>query len=137
MYLIDTNIVIYALKGDEQVLTHFQRTTAEPKTVSVVTYGELLYGAMKSQRRQENLAKVRRLREIFPIVEATNAIMETYASIKAEIENRGKPLDDFDLVIAATAICLGYRLVTNNERHFRQIEGLQIENWTRRQNSPR
>jgi tRNA(fMet)-specific endonuclease VapC len=77
MYLIDTDIVIYALKGDEQVLKHFQETAAEPKALSVVTYGELLYGALKSRRQQENLARVRRLQEIFPIVEATNAIMET------------------------------------------------------------
>jgi tRNA(fMet)-specific endonuclease VapC len=136
MYLIDTDTVIYALKGDEQVLKHFQETAAEPKALSVVTYGELLYGALKSQRRRENLAKVRRLQEIFPIVEATNAIMETYAAIKADIETCGKPLDDFDLVIAATAISLGYRLVTDNERHFRRIEELQIENWSRRDPHP-
>ena len=132
MYLIDTDTVIYALKGDEQVVKRFQETAAEPKALSVVTYGELLYGALKSRRRQENLAKVRRLQEIFPIVEATNAIMETYAAIKADVDIRGKPLDDFDLVIAATAISLGYRLVTNNERHFRCIEELKLENWTRR-----
>jgi tRNA(fMet)-specific endonuclease VapC len=132
MYLIDTDTVIYALKGDAQVVKHFQQTAADPKALSVVTYGELLYGALKSQRRQENLSRVRRLQEIFPIVEATNAIMETYAAIKAGIETRGKPLDDFDLVIAATAISLGYRLVTNNERHFRRIAELKLENWTRR-----
>ena len=132
MFLIDTDTVIYALKGDPQVLMHFQETAAEPKALSVVTYGELLYGALKSQRRQENMAKVRRLQEIFPVVEATNAIMETYAAIKADIETRGKPPDDFDLVIAATAISLGYRLVTNNERHFRRIKELKLENWTRR-----
>ena len=132
MYLIDTDTIIYALKGNEQVARHFRETAADPKALSVVTYGELLYGALKSQRRQENLAKVRRLQEIFPIIEATNAIIETYAAIKADIETSGKPLDDFDLVIAATAISLGYRLVTNNERHFRRIEELKLENWTRR-----
>lgn len=132
MFLIDTDTVIYALKGDPQVLKHFEETAAEPKALSVVTYGELLYGALRSQRRQENMAKVRRLQEIFPVVEATRAIMETYAAIKADIESRGKPLDDFDLVIGATAISLGYRLVTNNERHFRRIKELKLENWTRR-----
>ncbi len=131
MYLIDTDTLIYALKGDQRVLGHFQETAEEPKALSVITYGELLYGAMKSQRRRENLAKVRRLQEIFPIVEATNAIMETYAAVKADVESRGKPLDDFDLVIAATAISLGYRLVTNNERHFGRIKELRLENWTR------
>ena len=109
-----------------------KETAAEPKALSVVTYGELLYGALKSRRRQENLAKVRRLQEIFPIVETTNAIMETSAAIKTAIETRGQSLDDFDLVIAATAISRGYRLVTNNERHFRRIEELKLENWTRR-----
>ena len=131
MYLIDTDTIIYALKGNEQVLRHFRETAADPKALSVVTYGELLYGALKSQRRQENLAKVRRLQEIFPIIEATNAIIETFVAIKADIETSGKPLDDFDLVIAATAISLGYRLVTNNERHFRRVKELTIENWTR------
>jgi tRNA(fMet)-specific endonuclease VapC len=119
------------VKGNPQVLGRFQETAEEPKALSVITYGELLYGAIKSQRRQENLAKVRRLQGIFPIVEVTNAIMETYAVIKAGVESRGKPLDDFDLVIAATAISLGYRLVTNNERHFARIEELRLENWTR------
>ena len=109
-----------------------KETAAEPKALSVVTYGELLYGALKSRRRQENLAKVRRLQEIFPIVETTNAIMETSAAIKTAIETRGQSLDDFDLVIAATAISRGYRLVTNNERHFRRMEELKLENWTRR-----
>ena len=74
---------------------------------------------------------MRRLQEIFPIIEATNAIIETFVAIKADIETSGKPLDDFDLVIAATAISLGYRLVTNNERHFRRVKELTIENWTR------
>jgi tRNA(fMet)-specific endonuclease VapC len=130
MYLIDTDTLIYALKGDQQVLRRFQETAADPKALSVVTYGELLYGALRSRQQQENLSKVRRLREIFPIVETTCAVMETYAAIKADIEARGKPLDDFDLVIAATAISLGYRLVTNNVRHFRRITELKIENWT-------
>lgn len=131
MYLIDTDIFVYSLKGEPQVLEHFRRTASAPKALSVVSYGELLYGALKSRRRQENLARVRRLGELFPVIEVTGSIMETFASLKADLDARGKPLDDFDLVIAATAMALGYRLVSNNERHFRRVAGLHLENWTR------
>ncbi len=47
------------------------------------------------------------------------------------MKGTGRRLDDFDLVIAATAITLGYRLVTNNERHFARIAGLALDNWVK------
>jgi tRNA(fMet)-specific endonuclease VapC len=69
--------------------------------------------------------------ELFPVVEVSRPIVETVGSIKADLERRGRVVDDFDLVIAATALTLNYRLVTNNERHFRGIPGLHVENWAR------
>ncbi len=129
MYLIDTDILVYSLRGHPQVVAHLQRTAAAPKAISVVSYGELLYGARKSARPDENLARVRRLGEILPVVDVSPAIMETFGSLKARLEQDGRRLDDFDLVIAATAITIGYRLVTNNERHFARIEGLRLESW--------
>ena len=129
MYLIDTDILIYSLKGHPQVMDHLNRTAAAPKAISVISYGELLYGARKSARPDENLARVRRLGEVLPIIEVSPAVMEAFASLKARLEHDGRRLDDFDLVIAATAITIGYRLVTNNERHFSRIEGLHLENW--------
>lgn len=131
MYLLDTDILIYALKGNEIVLEHFQEKAPIPKALSVITFGELHYGAMKSKRQVENLAKVRRVGELFPVIDVTPAIMETFASLKAELETKGRRVDDFDLIIAATALVMGYRLVTNNERHFAPIPGLEIENWAR------
>jgi len=131
MFLIDTDTMIYALKGDEQVSDGFRRHASFPKMVSVITYGELLYGAMKSRRREENLAKVRRIAELFPVVELSRGITETYADIKTSLESRGSRLDDFDLLIASTALVLGLTLVTNNERHFRRVPGLQVDNWSK------
>ena len=89
----------------------------------------MVYGAVKSARSTENLAKVRRVAELFPIIEVSRAVMETFGSLKASLEKRGKGVDDFDLVIASTALMLNYRLVTNNEKHFRHIPGLSVENW--------
>ncbi len=131
MYLIDTDILIYSLKGDPVVVGHLNRSSVSPKAISVVSYGELIYGAHKSARPNENLARVRRLGEILPVIDISPAIMEAFGSLKAQLEESGNRLDDFDLVIAATAITIGYRLVTNNEKHFSRIEGLEIENWAR------
>jgi tRNA(fMet)-specific endonuclease VapC len=131
MYLLDTDTIIYALKGDRHVVRRFEEKVAQPKAVSVITYGELFFGAMKSSSQHANLAKVRRVAELFPVVEVSRAIMETFGSLKADLEHRGKVVDDFDLVIASTALVLNYTLVTNNERHYRHIPGLRIENWAR------
>lgn len=131
MYLIDTDILIYSLKGHPQVMGHLNRTATAPKAISVISYGELLYGARKSARSEENQARVRRLGEVLPIIEVSPAIMEAFGSLKARLELDGRRLDDFDLVIAATAITIGYRLVTNNDRHFSRIEGLSLENWAK------
>ena len=131
MYLIDTDILVYSLKGHERVVHHLRRTATAPKAISVISYGELLYGARKSARCEENLARVRRLGEVLPVIEVSPAIMETFGSLKARLEGTGRRLDDFDLVIAATAITLGYRLVTNNERRFARIAGLALDNWVK------
>ena len=131
MFLIDTDILIYSLKGDPGVMDHLNRTASSAKAISVISYGELLYGAHKSARPIDNLARVRRLGEVLPVIDISPAIMEAFGSLKARLEESGNRLDDFDLVIAATAITIGYRLVTNNEKHFSRIEGLEIENWAR------
>jgi tRNA(fMet)-specific endonuclease VapC len=131
MFLIDTDILIYSLKGDPAVMDHLNRTASSAKAISVISYGELLYGAHKSARPIDNLARVRRLGEVLPVIDISPAIMEAFGSLKARLEESGNRLDDFDLVIAATAITIGYRLVTNNEKHFSRIEGLEIEDWAR------
>ena len=131
MYLLDTDTLIYSLKGEPTVLDNFRRHAAEPKAVSVITYGELVFGAQASQRVTENLAKVYRLKEIFPLVDVTPAIMDIFGALKAELRKNGTPVDDFDLLIGATAITMGYRVVTNNERHYTKIPGLEVVNWAK------
>lgn len=129
-YLIDTDILIYSINGVEAVNDMFAQKRHEPKSISVVTYGELFYGARKSTRAEKNLARIRRIAELFPIINVTPAIMETYGEYKAILSKSGKVIDDMDLLIAATAISHNLVLVTNNEKHFSRIEELEIENWT-------
>jgi tRNA(fMet)-specific endonuclease VapC len=129
--LLDTDIVVFFLRGQPRVIRSVEIHASDPKAISVITHGELTYGALKSERPAENLAKVRRIAEIFPIIDVSRAIMETFGSLKGELERKGKRIDDFDLILGSTALHLNYTVVTNNERHFRDIPGLGLENWAR------
>jgi tRNA(fMet)-specific endonuclease VapC len=98
--------------------------------MSVISYGELLCGALKSRRPVENAAKVRHLCNLMPVVEVSPAVIETYAALRADLEKLCRRIDEFDLIIASTALYLSYTLVTNNERHFSNIPGLSLNNWS-------
>jgi len=130
MYLLDTDTIIYSLKGKREVVKNLRLYAAEPKAISVITYGELVYGAWKSQQVAKNLAKIHRLRDIFPIVELSCSIMDTFGNLKANLNSNGIVVDDFDLLIGSTALAMGYSVVTNNEKHFSKIPDLSLENWT-------
>lgn len=130
-YLIDTNIIIYSIKGNSFVNKNFLNNENIPKYISVITYGELLFGAKKSQNYEKNIAVVYRIKELFPIIDVDKAIIETFSELKANMQKSGTPIDDFDLLIASTALSMNSTLVTNNEKHFNRIKGLTIENWSK------
>ncbi|MCG6167401.1 type II toxin-antitoxin system VapC family toxin [Leptospira sp. FAT2] len=130
-YLIDTDIIIYSLKEHEKVHRNFLDKKNVSKSISVITYGELVYGAKKSQSREKNLATVYRIGELFPVVELTRGIIETFGELKAFLRKKGTAIDDFDLLIGSTALYLNYTMVTNNEKHFQKIPDLRIENWAK------
>ena len=113
------------------VRQRFTEKASIPKAISVITYGELYYGAKKSVQFEKNLAIVRRISELFSIINTTKSIMETFADLKTDLQIKGKIISDFDLIIAATALSFNYTLVTNNDKHFSRIPSLQIENWTK------
>lgn len=130
-YLIDTDIIIYSIKGNRTVQNRFLKNENIPKAISVITYGELLFGARKSKNAEKNLAVVYRIKELFPIIEIDNAVIETFSGIKAAMQKIGSLVDDMDLLIASTALTMNYTLATNNEKHFGKIKGLKIENWNK------
>ncbi|TGM72363.1 type II toxin-antitoxin system VapC family toxin [Leptospira mtsangambouensis] len=130
-FLIDTDIIIYSLKGNERVQKNLIEKKNSSKAISVITYGELIFGAKKSKSREKNLATVYRIGEIFPVVELTKGIVETFGEVKAVLQKKGNIVDDFDLLIGSTALYLNYTLVTNNEKHFSMIPDLRIENWSK------
>lgn len=129
-YLLDTNICIYiAREKPEQVLRHFNKLAPGEAAISVITYGELLYGASKSVRREASLQVVQSFVQIVPPLPVPEKAAEVYGFIRADLETRGEPISANDLWIAAHALASGLTLVTNNEREFRRVRGLKVQNW--------
>lgn len=130
MFLLDTDIIIYSLKGNTNVLRNLGRFKDAPMSICVITLMELYYGAHKSQRVSANLAKVNAIEEAFDVLPVGAEISETLGLLKAQLEVGGRRVDDFDLAIAACAMTRNLTLVTNNTKHFERIKGLRLTNWT-------
>lgn len=132
MYLIDSDILIYGLKGNEIVRKNFISARNAPKFISVISYGELYFRAKISKYVEKNLAVIRQISQSFPIIEVTKSILETYGDIKAKLQSEGINMPDYDLIIASTALNMNFILVTGNQKYLDRIPGLKLENWTRK-----
>ena len=131
-YLLDTNICIYIAKhSPAAVRARFERHTANELAMSVVTLGELRHGAEKSQAREKALATIRHLEASIQVAPLSETAGQHYGQIRAALETRGQTIGNNDLWIAAHARAEGWILVTNNEREFKRVKGLQVENWVR------
>ena len=129
-YLLDTSICIYIRdKRPEQVLHRFRTLRPGEAAISVITYGELLYGAWKSTRRAGALERLRELVNLLPALPLPESAAESYGVIRAGLKTRGELIGNNDLWIAAHALAAGLTLVTNNVREFRRVRRLNVENW--------
>jgi tRNA(fMet)-specific endonuclease VapC len=129
-YLLDTNICIYIRqKRPAEVLRRFRKLRPGEAVLSLITYGELLYGAAKSEQRVAALEQLRELVNWLPALSLPETAAEEYGTIRAELESKGQTIGNNDLWIAAHAVVAGLTLVTNNERAFRRVRGLKIQNW--------
>jgi tRNA(fMet)-specific endonuclease VapC len=129
-YLLDTNICIYIRQErPEAVLRRFRKLRLGEAALSVITYGELLYGAARSKQRVEALDRLRELLHWLPALALPETAAKAYGTIRAELSSKGEMIGNNDLWIAAHAVATGLTLVTNNEKEFRRVRGLKIQNW--------
>ena len=129
-YLLDTNICIYIAKHNPPaVRERFKQLSADSIAMSVITLGELRYGAEKSQARRGSLARLQELQSLIQVAPLSDAVGHHYGQIRRSLERIGQPIGNNDLWIAAHARAEGWALVTNNEREFARVEGLGVENW--------
>jgi tRNA(fMet)-specific endonuclease VapC len=129
-FLLDTNICIYIRQErPEPVLRRFRKLRAGEAALSVITYGELLYGAAKSAQRAAALDQLRELMHWLPALPLPETAAEAYGAARYELASKGEMIGNNDLWIAAHAVASGLTLVTNNEKEFRRVRGLKIQNW--------
>jgi tRNA(fMet)-specific endonuclease VapC len=129
-YLLDTNICIAYKKNKSGVPERIDALPAGQAAMSVVTWGELVLGAEKSQHRERSFAILRRVREIIPVLGIDDATGDHYGVIRGELEKKGTPIGPNDTWIAAHARATGRCLVTNNTGEFARVSGLIHEDWT-------
>jgi tRNA(fMet)-specific endonuclease VapC len=131
-FLLDTNICVYIRRERPPgVLARFQRLKPGEAVLSVITYGELVYGVEKSQFREQARNRLAELAGLMPVMELPLQAGQCYGAIRAALEAKGETIGNNDLWIAAHAMAAGLTLVTNNEREFRRVEGLKTTNWVR------
>ncbi len=131
-YMLDTNILIYLIKNrPAAVAERVNRLAPEDSLcMSFVTYAELLKGAERSDRKDGVLRQLAALARIVPVhYHAGPALCAHYARHAARLQGAGTPIGANDLWIACHALAEGCVLVSNNEREFRRIDGLALENW--------
>ena len=129
-YLLDTNICIYIAKQKPtKVLQRFEEIKIGEVAMSVITFGELLFGAKKSQHPHQAKAKLDELASFIPPMPLANSVGEHYGNIRATLEKQGKLIGNNDLWIAAHALSLEVTLVTNNTKEFSRVPHLKVENW--------
>ena len=129
-YLLDTNICIYVAKHHPPaVARRFSGLAAGTVGMSLITFGELRFGAEKSVRRDDALATLAGLSELIPVIELATTVGEIYGSLRVHLERAGTSIGNNDLWIAAHALSLGVILVSNNTREFERVPNLALENW--------
>jgi tRNA(fMet)-specific endonuclease VapC len=129
-YLLDTNIVAYIIKKRPiEVFNKLLSLHWDEIAVSSIVVAELWFGVAKSQQKEQNKLALQNFLDPLTILNFDSKAAECYASIRADLENKGTIIGANDLLISAHAVSLGLTLVTNNVREFERVKELKIENW--------
>lgn len=124
-YLLDTNAVIAILNGDERFLTKLEQYDENEFVISSIVLSELYYGAYKSQRKTQNLDKIKLLP--FKVVQFNRTDADIAGKIRTDLESKGTPIGAYDTLIAGQAVAQDLILITHNVGEFQRVEGLKIE----------
>ncbi|MBZ9995556.1 MULTISPECIES: type II toxin-antitoxin system VapC family toxin [unclassified Mesorhizobium] len=126
-YLLDTNAVIAVIKGDASLLALLKQHTPQDFALSAIVVHELYYGAERSQRRSENLARIEALQ--FPVLEFDREDARHAGEVRATLAALGTPIGPYDALIGGQARARSLILITRNVREFERINALSIETW--------
>ena len=130
IYMLDTDICIYIIKRKpSSVVNRLEQLKPGELAMSAITFAELVNGAKKSKYVEANMERLNALGELIDVRPFDKQAALFYGSVRSSLEKRGEVIGGNDLLIAAHALSLNWTLVTNNEKEFRRVEGLRVENW--------
>ena len=129
-YLLDTNILIYIMKhSPPEVRAKFESLPPDAFAMSIISLGELCFGAEKSKSREAALANIAQLKTAIEVHPLPMHAATHYGQTRAQLQAKGQIIGNNDLWLAAHARAEGWILVTNNTREFTRVDGLKVENW--------
>lgn len=131
-YLLDTNICIFLLKAQPQVLKHIELAGAANCFISEITVAELLFGVEKGIEKSPDPAAERRKLDEFIATLQILPISQTlriFACEKRRLQRLGHPIDEFDLFIGATSLAYDLTMITNNTKDFILLDNIILEDW--------
>ena len=129
--LIDSSILIAAERGQLDVESHVAEQLDHRFAIAAITLSEVLHGVHRLQgvRRARARAFVERWLQQLPVISFGRRIAETHAMLGADLAARREVLGAHDLLIAATAVHLGYDVATRDRRSFGRLPDLRVEYW--------
>lgn len=129
-FLLDTNTCIYIRRQrPSEVIRRFERLRPGEAALSIITYGELAYGCERGPTPAEARKSLQELMQSIPVIALPVEAGSIYGLIRSTLATRGELIGSNDLWIAAHAVAANLTLVTNNEKEFRRVRGLRLENW--------
>ena len=130
IYALDSNIISYVLRGDEPVKKRFREEARKGNefVMPPIVYFEIKRWLLERGAKNKE-AEFNALCQVIPLGGLDRRVWNMAALLYVQTRKRGKPIDDADLIIASFCIVNDYILVTNNARHFAEIDGLELVNW--------
>jgi len=130
MYLLDTNIISYWMRGDPQLINKIKSHSPSNLSLSTITLAEIYYGIEKSPiKKKERRLKIEHIKSELDIYAFNEQAAVKYGAIRAALEKRGKPINERDTQIASIALANSLCIVTHNTKEFSRIPKLTVEDW--------
>lgn len=130
IYLLDTNIVSYWMRGDEKLINKIRRCKPSDLSISTITLAEIYYGLEKSPvKKKERRNKIERIYSLLEIYPFDDLAARKYAMITTRLEKDGTVISERDLQIASIAVANKLIVVTHNVKEFKRIKNLDVEDW--------
>jgi tRNA(fMet)-specific endonuclease VapC len=130
MYLLDTNIISYWMRGDPQLINKLKSYSPSDLSLSTITLAEIYYGIeespVKNKERRLKIEYIKSELDIYPYNEQAAVI---YGALRAALEKLGKPISERDTQIASIALANKLCIVTHNTKDFSRIPKLKVEDW--------